>query len=95
MNLRTRQVRLRDQHLPLSPIEFRMLHVLMVNANRVSSAQLIEQAVYGTERHRTAPVRISRTIGELRRKLGDRNRTLIRNAHGLGYRLVGRTPSAR
>lgn len=93
MNLRTRAVRHRDESVHLSPTEFQMLHVLLVNANRISSNHQIHRVVYGTgTRPDTVQARIGRTIGALRRKLGDRDRTLIRTAHGIGYRLVGRTP---
>jgi DNA-binding response OmpR family regulator len=91
MNLRTNRVRNRDEDVPLTPTEFELLRILMANANRVCSAVLIEHVLYGTQQHRTAALRIGRTIGDLRRKLGDRDRTLIRTAHRIGYRLVGRT----
>jgi len=92
MNLRTGQVRHRGERVHLTPTEFRLLRMLMLNPNRVSPSWLLERALGG-------PGRNGRQVGfhvaRLRRKLGDHHRVLIRTAHGAGYRLTGRTaPSA-
>ena len=88
MNLRTGQVHHRGERVHLTPTEFRLLRMLMLNPNRVSPNRLLENALGG-------PGRNSRKVGfyvaRLRRKLGDRHRVLIRTAHGAGYRLAGRT----
>ncbi|MEQ0558043.1 winged helix-turn-helix domain-containing protein [Amycolatopsis sp. NEAU-NG30] len=92
LNLRTGQVRYRGETVHLTPTEFRLLRMLMLNANRVSPNWLLERALGGPG-HNGRKVQFY--VARLRRKLGDRHRVLIRTAHGSGYRLTGRTaPSA-
>lgn len=88
MNLRTRQVHLRGESVHLTPTEFRLLRVLMLNPNRVSPRWLLEHALGGQGGNGR---RVQFYVARLRRKLGDRHRVLIRTAHGAGYRLTGRT----
>ncbi|MEU0537872.1 winged helix-turn-helix domain-containing protein [Amycolatopsis tolypomycina] len=87
MNLRTGKVRLRGEAVHLTPTEFRLLRMLMLNPNRVSPGWLLERALGGDSR------KVRFYVGRLRRKLGDRHHVLIRTAHGAGYRLAGRTAS--
>ncbi|WP_410607949.1 winged helix-turn-helix domain-containing protein [Amycolatopsis sp. lyj-109] len=87
LNLRTGQVRLRGEAVHLTPTEFRLLRVLMLNPNRVSPNWLLERALGGPGDGQ----KVRFYVGRLRRKLGDRHHVLIRTAHGSGYRLAGRT----
>jgi DNA-binding response OmpR family regulator len=88
MNLRTSQVRHRGESVQLTPTEFRLLRMLMLNANRVSPSWLLERALGGPGRDGR---KVQFYVARLRRKLGDRHRILIRTAHGAGYWLAGRT----
>jgi DNA-binding response OmpR family regulator len=75
----------------LTPSEFRLLRMLMLNPNRVSPNWLLERALGGAGGNGR---RVQFYVARLRRKLGDRHRVLIRTAHGTGYRLTGRTASS-
>lgn len=89
MNLRTRQVRLFDRIVPLTPREFQLLHVLMLNVNQVCSMGLLRQTLEADALTGDGRVRVC--ISRLRRRLDDGHHRLIRTAHGIGYRLAGRT----
>jgi DNA-binding response OmpR family regulator len=91
LNLRTRQVRHRGERVHLTPTEFRLLRMLMLNPNRVSPNWLLERALGGPN---PTGRKVQFYVARLRRKLGDRHRVLIRTAHGAGYRLTGRTAPA-
>lgn len=90
MNLRTGQVRNQGRDVPVTPNELRVLYTLMRNSNRVSPMALLSSAVGYSEKIESLKVRSY--IASLRRKLDDDHHVLIRSAHGLGYRLAGRTP---
>lgn len=83
MNLRTRQVTLHGATVTLTPSEFRLLQILMLNVDRVCPLSLLRAAVGSKNTVRSG-------IGRLRRKLDDHHHVLIRTAHGQGYLIIGR-----
>ena len=76
-----RRVSLNDEPVALSTREFDLLHVLMLNADRVLSREQLEQQLYswGYEVDSNA---IEVHIHHLRRKLGP---DLIQTVRGIGY----------
>ncbi len=75
--------------VPMSPREFDLLHVLMLNAGRVLSREQIEQHLYswGQEVESNA---VEVHVHRLRSKLGGE---LIRTVRGVGYVLLGENMS--
>jgi len=73
-----------DEEVSLSPTEFRLLRYLMLNRDRVVSRNQILDHVWDYE-FVGDPSAVETYISYLRRKLGDRNGTLIRTVRGFGY----------
>ena len=88
INLAARSVTLSGQAVTLSMREFDLLHVLMLNAQRVMSREQLEQQLYswGQEGESNA---IEVHIHDLRRKLGP---ALIHTVRGVGYMLQRELP---
>ncbi len=79
------EVRVRGEHVPLTAVEFRILHLLASNEGRVFSREKILDHLWGNEKavlDRTVDVHIK----NLRDKLGEAGR-LITNIRGVGYKL--------
>lgn len=79
------EVRVRGEHVPLTAVEFRILHLLASNEGRVFSREKILDHLWGNEKavlDRTVDVHIK----NLRDKLGQAGR-LITNIRGVGYKL--------
>jgi two-component system OmpR family response regulator len=77
------------RELPLTRIEFDLLEVLLTNAQRVLSREMLLNRVWGegwSQDHHLVEVH----IGNLRKKLGDDigNPTFIRTVRGVGYRMM-------
>ncbi len=87
MNLRSREVRHRGVLVPLTPTEFRVLHALLARRGQICPTAFLEQILGRPGGAGTGKVQFY--VSRLRGKLGDRHRVLIRNAHGLGYRIAG------
>lgn len=79
------EVQVRDALVPLTPVEFRILHLLARNPGRVFTRDRILDHLWGNEKavlDRTVDVHIK----NLRDKLGEAG-DLIRNVRGVGYKL--------
>ena len=83
------EVRRRGVLLDLTPTEFKLLHYLLVNRNRIMSKTQIRQRVweYDIDGHDNS---VETFISSLRRKMEAHGPRLIHTVRGLGYRL--RTP---
>jgi two-component system OmpR family response regulator len=83
------EVRRRGVLLDLTPTEFKLLHYLLVNRNRIMSKTQIRQRVweYDFDGHDNS---VEIFISSLRRKMEAHGPRLIHTVRGLGYRL--RTP---
>lgn len=79
------------EEIALSRTEFRLLHYLMLNHDRVVSKSQIIEHVW-TYDFIGEPSLVETYISYLRRKLNDREANLIRTVRGFGYSL--RTPDA-
>jgi two-component system OmpR family response regulator len=75
-----------DDEISLSPTEFRLLRFLMRNPNRVMTRAQVIDHVWDYD-FAGDPATVETYISYLRRKLGDRDGTLIRTVRGVGYAL--------
>jgi len=85
LNTATRQVTRDGQPIPLTPIEFGLLELLLRNAEQVLSYDVILDRVWG---YGEAPASnaLQVFVGFLRRKLEDGGRRrLVHNVRGVGY----------
>jgi len=84
------EVKVRDQPLILTRRQFDLLVVLAVHAGRpLTRGQLLDM-VWGYEKE-TDPRTVDGHVRELRAKLGEAHRGLIRTARGVGY-VMARAP---
>ncbi|MCP2281108.1 response regulator transcription factor [Nocardia amikacinitolerans] len=74
------------QEIWLSATEFRLLHYLMLNADRVVSKQQIIDRVWGSEDGRDGRV-VETFMSQLRRKIDIRDPALIHTVRNVGYTL--------
>jgi DNA-binding response OmpR family regulator len=91
LNFGSRDVRVDDEPLALTPSEFRLLAALVRHAGQTLSAdQLLEQA--WNDPLRVGPERVKFAVMRLRRKLGqsEGDHTPIEAVRGFGYRYVPR-----
>ncbi len=73
-----------DQVVKLTPVEYRLLVLLVKNKNRVVSYHQISRDIWNTDFHgETRNIRIY--ARRLREKLGDTPPNMILNKHGSGY----------
>jgi DNA-binding response OmpR family regulator len=81
--------------LILTPIEFRLLHYLMVNAGRVVTVPQLLAVVWNDHSERTTASTVTTYINRLRRKLepGMTHSRYIRTVRDLGYMFVGELAS--
>jgi two-component system, OmpR family, KDP operon response regulator KdpE len=87
INFETRQVRVKGEHVPLTPHEYRLLLLLVRNVGRVVPYQTILSTVWGPEY--TEEVHYLRVyVRRLRRKLEENpsRPRHIRTVRGIGYR---------
>ena len=94
LNFESREVRVGDEQVALTPSEYRLLSALVRHAGQTLSAdQLLEQA--WNDPLRVGPERVKFAIMRLRRKLsqGDAADSPIEAIRGFGYRYV--TPQGR
>ena len=85
----TYKVSLANQRLPLTKMEFRLLHYLMKNRGAVVSHQTMERALWSG---RMGSSKIAKKyVQRLRGKLDDDPRVphWIASVHGVGYRFIG------
>lgn len=86
LDLETHEVRRDDKPIDLTPIEFALLELFMRHPRRVYTRDTLLNRVWGLDYDGDANV-VDVHVSNLRRKLGDRSRQLIRTVYGLGYSL--------
>jgi DNA-binding winged helix-turn-helix (wHTH) protein len=86
------EVRIEDRPLALTSREFDLLVVLAVHAGRALTRGQLLDMVWGYEKE-TSPRTVDGHIRELRAKLGEDHRDLIRTARGTGYVMARVPPS--
>jgi two-component system response regulator RstA len=79
----------------LTPAEFRLLHLLACNPNRIMLNRQLCEGVWGPDWHATAND-LKALVHRLRLKLGDNSRDTkyIENRRGLGYRFIAQRPDS-
>jgi DNA-binding response OmpR family regulator len=86
LNTKTRQVSKKDITVELTPKEFSILEFLLYNQNRVVSRFTLAEHVWGDE---FDPFTMSNFIDvhikNLRRKIGDSDKKIIRTIRGIGF----------
>lgn len=87
VNAGTREVRVDDKPVKLTPIEFRLLLELIRNDGRVVIHEALLERVWGCEYVDDVGF-LKRYVYRLRRKLEDRGKPLILSERGVGYRLL-------
>jgi len=75
----------------LTPTEFQLLETLLRHPERVFHREALLHRVWGYRSEGDTNV-VDVHISHLRRKLGDRDRQLIRTVHGVGYALDPEAP---
>jgi DNA-binding response OmpR family regulator len=88
------EVTVRDRPLTLTSREFDLLAALAVHAGRTLTRGQLLDMIWGHEKE-TDPRTVDGHIRELRAKLGDADRGLIRTARGVGYVIARPGPSVR
>lgn len=90
MNLAFQEVTLLEngveRKLQLTPIEFKLLHCLMKNPDRILSRGQLIQAAWGPSVHITERT-VDKHISIIRQKMNS-TKTVIKTVSGMGYRLV-------
>ena len=89
LNLATNEAQLREETTKLTPIESKLLYVLMNNDKNTLSSRKMSQEVWGKEYLNTDHLRTY--IRRLRNKLRDNPPQIILNQRGEGYRFVSPT----
>ena len=80
-------VRLDDEELHLTPIEYKLLCLLAKNVGKVLTHKYIIQSVWGTPADNSeASLRVF--MATLRKKLSDSSQALIQTHIGIGYRMM-------
>lgn len=82
-----RQVTVGDRHVNLAPREFMLLEMLMERPNKVHLREEILERVWGNSIQNASILKTC--ISQLRAKLGDQRRRLLRSVRGIGYTLGG------
>jgi DNA-binding winged helix-turn-helix (wHTH) protein len=87
LDLDTRQLTRDNVEIHLTPKAFELLVILTQDRPKVlSKATLVERLWPGTF---VVEANLSNLVAEIRHALGDRNRTWVRTAHGVGYAFCG------
>lgn len=84
LDLRKRQVHVGDRCVRLSPTEYTLLRLFMLNPDHAISKEEIFAAVWGYDFNGNANV-IQTYVSYLRRKLGRDQGSMLRTLHGVGY----------
>lgn len=87
LNVDTHEVRNGQKKLYLTRKEFQMLELLMKNSGRVLSRSIIMEKVWDINADPFSNT-LEAHIRNLRKKLGDTQKRLIRNIPGRGYKLI-------
>ena len=87
INFATREVRLGDEVVKLTPTEYKLLHLLVRNKGQVVTQRKLMQQVWGEDYIEDTNY-LRAYIRRLRDKLQDSPPQMILTEHGLGYRFV-------
>ena len=90
INFTTREVRLGDEVIKLTPTEYRLLYLLVRNKGQVVTQRKLMQQVWGEDYIENTDY-LRAYIRRLRDKLQDNPPQMILTEHGLGYRFVNRS----
>ena len=92
INPATFEAFIRDRRLKLTVTEFRLLHVLASNSDRVVSHQTLEQSLWGDRWNGNSLLK--KYVQRLRTKLDNCAplTSYITSVHGVGYRFIGACP---
>ena len=71
----------------LTPREFEILSMLLDEAGQTVDRVTILSRIWGVRNRHLATRTVDMHIKEIRRKLGDRDQTLIKSIYGIGYRI--------
>ena len=94
LDMQAHRVRVSGREVHLAPREFALVQYLLAEAPRLVSVAEIA-AVIGANQP-AGPVRVRKYVQNLRRKLTETGQpAVLENVHGLGYRLVDTTTTAR
>ncbi len=77
------------QRVKLTPVEYRLLVLLVKNKNRVISQQQIIKEIWAAEQTEVSPANARIYIRRLRKKLLDSPPRMILTQHGSGYLFNG------
>lgn len=90
LDIAKRTVTLSGEPVRLTPIEYDLLKVLMINAGRVMTHRHLLKEVWGEQNYETAGHYLRVYVGHLRKKIEDdpTRPKLIVTEPGVGYRLV-------
>ena len=86
LNLTNNEVNLGNKKIKLTPIESRLLYVLMENPNVTMDGEKISREVWGKNHNSTDPLRTY--IRRLRNKLNDNPPQIILTEYGEGYKFI-------
>jgi len=81
------EVRYRGELLLLTPTEYNLLNHLLINRGLVQSKERLLEKVWGYDFDGEANV-VEVYIRQLREKIGDASRSVIRTVRGFGYKVV-------
>jgi len=90
INFTTREVRLGDEVIKLTPTEYRLLYLLVRNKGQVVTQRKLMQQVWGEDYIENTDY-LRAYIRRLRDKLQDNPPQMILTEHGLGYRFINRS----
>ncbi len=96
MDLVRLEVNVRGQAVRLTPMEFRLLHVLAQAPGRVFSRDELLARLHAFDGKTPVDRTLDNLVARLRRKLGDHARrpAFIEAVWGIGYRFIDRSPPA-
>jgi len=86
INDQRREILMDGKPLELSPTEYELLKLLLMNEHMVLSKGVIMQKVWGYDFGGEDNI-VEVYVRSLREKIGDRNHTIIRTVRGAGYRM--------
>ena len=86
LDLTSNTVSIGEQKTVLTPTEFRLLYMLMENADKTVSNETLLQEIWGRVDSDTEPLRTY--VRRLRDKLGDNPPRMLLTDHGNGYRFI-------
>jgi len=89
INFATREIRLGDKVVKLTPIEYKILYILVRNKGQVVTQRKLMQQVWGEDYIENTDY-LRAYIRRLRDKLQDDPPRMILTEHGVGYRFVNR-----